>query len=407
MAITHIYNDELIKAILNIYSSVTKTPIVLVYNNKVLWQVSRDYCSPYCRYLSKLNPDLCRNDHIKRSKLKEPTLTICHAGLWNYVIPIKQRGEVVGALLTGQRRLKNKDEESFRVVEKFKQTLSNEEYSQLEKNFKETCIIEGFDIESLNTLKLIEERIYDHLKAQELERKRLLNLAHDLLLPMQSIIANSENLFEYLLKKNDEQASRAEEIMNQVSILSINVDNMRANLQGMPEERQDFGYHDIKGLLINISSIFKYEAISKNVLLNINMEKYGIRMSKQSISRAFYNLIHNAIKYSYTGSAEKPRHVDIIGKPKSNYYLITISNYGIGILEEELEKVFNEGYRGILSYDRERSGSGIGLFEAKKIIESHRGTIKIESILVGDNIYYGPYKINVNIRLPIDQYGQI
>jgi signal transduction histidine kinase len=83
---------------------------------------------------------------------------------------------------------------------------------------------------------------------------------------------------------------------------------------------------------------------------------------------------------------------------------IEIENYGVGILPEEITSgiIFEYGYRGKLSYDWNRTGSGIGLSEALKIAKKHGGNIWITSRPVaapkGDEKI--PYLTRVKIRLP-------
>lgn len=406
MSDLRIANDPLIKGILNLYSHTYDIPIVLVYNNSIVWQTSEAYCSPFCRLLNNLHPNLCKIDHLERAKLTEAKVTLCHAGLWNYVVPIKQGGKFVGALLTGQRRLSGKEKESFDIIKKFKSLLSEDDYSKLEKSYYDTPIIPGFKTQSLEDLKFIEERLYDIFDAQDLNNKKILNLAHELLLPMQSMVANAENLQEDLMKSKSEFAFKAEEILTQILKLGLIVDNIRSSLQGIQKETYRFEYHSINELISEMVSIFKYEAELKNIKINVDMDQYKIPMAKQHLNRAFFNLIHNAIKYSYSGSAKLKRSVDIVGKKKEDHYHIIISNFGIGILEKEKEKIFQEGYRGELSSDRERTGSGIGLSEAKKIIENHGGSIIIESTLTGTNKYSDPYKTNVHVILKADIHGR-
>ncbi|MCK9592269.1 MAG: PocR ligand-binding domain-containing protein [Methanoregula sp.] len=114
----NLINDDLVKSILNLYSSQTGIPITLVIKDLNTWQSEEKYCEDFCKFLHKRQPKKCHEDHIQRSKFKIPKLTICHAGLCNYVVPLKQNGEIIGALLTGQRRIRNKDDKSLAVLKK-------------------------------------------------------------------------------------------------------------------------------------------------------------------------------------------------------------------------------------------------------------------------------------------------
>lgn len=86
-------------------------------------------------------------------------------------------------------------------------------------------------------------------------------------------------------------------------------------------------------------------------------------------------LIDNAIKYSPEGS-------DIIirlQKRGNNFYSIEIQDYGIGIKQEDSDKVFERFYRSDPARSRQTGGSGLGLSIAKWIADKHNGHIELLS----------------------------
>ena len=117
---------------------------------------------------------------------------------------------------------------------------------------------------------------------------------------------------------------------------------------------------------------------------------------------AFNNLYSNAVKYSYTGMAKKERYIttecdeEILGGQK--YFSMDVSNFGVGILQDEIdsEKIYIPGYRGILSLDRNRTGSGVGLYLIREVIvRIHNGKIEI----VSENKESG-YLTTVKVMIP-------
>jgi len=133
-----------------------------------------------------------------------------------------------------------------------------------------------------------------------------------------------------------------------------------------------------------------YSIIGKNMELlypyaqqkGLNFVYKGERVAKASIAeehfdRTISNLLMNAVKYSYT---REGGYIDIVVEDNDEEVKIEISNYGIPIRRDEINKVFEYGYRGIFSPDWNRVGSGIGLADAKAVIEKHGGRIRIESV---------------------------
>ncbi|MGV8174191.1 MAG: sensor histidine kinase, partial [Methanothrix sp.] len=132
----------------------------------------------------------------------------------------------------------------------------------------------------------------------------------------------------------------------------------------------------------------------------------SLKISEEHIRRVFYIILSNAVKYSFDGTLNKRRRIDIScfkGGRGGKYYCIEVSNYGVGILPDEIsEKIYQFGYRGVLARDRNRFGSGLGLAAAKLIVEGHGGYIEIESDPIGNNLGgYSPHTTYVRIYLPL------
>jgi len=103
----------------------------------------------------------------------------------------------------------------------------------------------------------------------------------------------------------------------------------------------------------------------------------------------------------------RERRVEVEGSQNDLYYQIKITNYGIGILSDEIEKglIFTDGYQGELTHGENRTGSGKGLTFVKRVIDRHHGKIHVESIPMGnhEDIYGQPYLNTFTIELPISQ----
>lgn len=94
------------------------------------------------------------------------------------------------------------------------------------------------------------------------------------------------------------------------------------------------------------------------------------------LSRVFYNIIHNAISYTpQKGTITVEGHISL-GK-----YIVTVTDTGIGIPNKILGKIFEPFFQGDASRDESKKsgGAGLGLPIARKIIESHNGSIVIKS----------------------------
>ena len=88
---------------------------------------------------------------------------------------------------------------------------------------------------------------------------------------------------------------------------------------------------------------------------------------------AISNLLSNAIKYS------KSDDIDIILSKNENITIIEVKDYGIGIEEKHLPRIFERFYRIDKSRSRRKGGTGLGLSIVKNIVEFHNWKIEVQS----------------------------
>ncbi len=99
-----------------------------------------------------------------------------------------------------------------------------------------------------------------------------------------------------------------------------------------------------------------------------------LRGDKQRIRQVLVNLINNAIKYS-----PQADQIEVKVKGEGEQVTIEVTDFGIGIPESELGKIFGKFYSGESLSTKDFSGLGLGLFLARKIVELHRGEISVVS----------------------------
>ena len=98
-----------------------------------------------------------------------------------------------------------------------------------------------------------------------------------------------------------------------------------------------------------------------------------IAADRSSLSEVISNLIDNAIKYSQEGG-----EVVVSGEVKNNFVEITVHDSGIGMPQSVVGNLFNKFYRSHRSRQTV-SGTGLGLYICKAIVESHGGSIWVRS----------------------------
>lgn len=126
-------------------------------------------------------------------------------------------------------------------------------------------------------------------------------------------------------------------------------------------------------LVADLYEIAQKLAVKKKIEVSLSSTpNVFITGFKEKMARVLLNLIDNAVKYSYPGGK-----MEIILEKTPTKALITITDNGRGIAEEDLPQIFDRFYRG--SKTDKVLGSGLGLAIAKSIITLHHGDIKVKS----------------------------
>jgi len=128
---------------------------------------------------------------------------------------------------------------------------------------------------------------------------------------------------------------------------------------------------------VTIDSVKELKTFASNKKINLDceiIEPMQIKGEANLLKIAIKNIIKNAINFSYEESK-----VIIKNYSQDNKKIIEVQDFGIGIHENELNKIFEKFYRTDKSRNKESGGTGLGLSICDKIIRLHNGEIKITS----------------------------
>lgn len=225
---------------------------------------------------------------------------------------------------------------------------------------------------------IVIQDISKHAELDEMRKRFVADVSHELKTPITSILGYSEILLldeENLDKetKNRFQSTilretkRMNELVNDLLTLS-KYDSSFKN-----QQKEIFQITDIVKERVDV---LKYEAEEKGLQLNSNITAnipliYG---DKKDITRVITNIISNAIKYTEKGT------IDVyIGFALNDVY-VKVKDTGIGIAQENIPKIFERFYRVEDSRVRNKcGGSGLGLSIVKKIMDENDGVVSVKS----------------------------
>ena len=146
---------------------------------------------------------------------------------------------------------------------------------------------------------------------------------------------------------------------------------------GMPRELTD-----LYRIALNAAEALQIEAESADVTVNVEGSPtilFGVPLVLYSI---VYNLCSNAINYSNKGGQVLVTVRDLPGKAQ-----LTVSDKGIGIPAEDLDRIFERFYRVDKSHSKEVGGTGLGLSIVKHAAEIHDAEIRVTSKLGKGSVF--------------------
>ena len=251
--------------------------------------------------------------------------------------------------------------------------LENDVYEEL------TPLLQGIDVQNR-----------EKEKAAEMRKEFSANVSHELKTPLTSISGYAEIMKNGLVRPEDMKGF-SERIYNEASRLITLVEDIikisKLDEKSIELEKQEV---DLYLLVREICTRLAPQAEKKSVRFEVSGEHVSYNGIRQILDEMIYNLCENAVKYNVKGGKVSVWTGNTLEGPK-----VIVEDTGIGIPEEEKERVFERFYRVDKSHSRENGGTGLGLsivkhgallHDAKIQISSNLGKgTKIELIFGGDS----------------------
>lgn len=211
---------------------------------------------------------------------------------------------------------------------------------------------------------------------EELQNALLNSISHDLRTPLASITGAFSGLMEAETQKKGgvhfDKKSRLELIETGVEE-SARLNRLVGNLLDM--SRLETGSlhlnihpEDLQAVIGNALSRLEPLLKDREVNMEIEPDLPLVPMDASLVEQVFVNLIDNAVKFS-----KRNTPIEIRAYYTGGEVSVSVSNLGVGIPEEDLEKVFDKFYR--VRRREEIGGTGLGLSICKGFVEAHGGRI--------------------------------
>ncbi len=202
------------------------------------------------------------------------------------------------------------------------------------------------------------------------------SVSHELRTPLTSVKGFSSLLVEEKFGKLPDQAKERlikidENVNKLMDIVNTLLDISRIESGRMEIKIAPF---DIVKLISDVADFLAPQVESNGLQLNLDAPKaVNVFIDKNLIERVLINLINNAIKFTSSGGK-----ITVKVMLQNHKTLISISDTGCGIKSDDMDKIFQEFFR-VESTSTQVKGSGLGLSLVKRIIDTHKEKIWVES----------------------------
>lgn len=228
-------------------------------------------------------------------------------------------------------------------------------------------------------------------KANEAKSEFITNMSHEIRTPLNAIIGFSE-LLKNTLK--DEKSKSYIDTINVSGNCLHTIINDILDLSKIESGKIELNYKPIKlvNIFKEIESIFKQIVEIKNLEFIVDVQEYftdNVLLDEVRIRQILLNLVGNAVKFTESGYVKLSLKASTAATDSSSLDIrISVEDTGIGIPEDEKDKIF-ESFKQVSGQNIKKfGGTGLGLSITKRLAEMMQGKILLESTLGEGSIFY-------------------
>lgn len=270
---------------------------------------------------------------------------------------------------------------AFLFIKYIKLILSNISKTNDELNESKKEIIKANSLLEEKIEQRTKELVLERNKAQEATKAKsyfLANMSHEIRTPMNGILGMA-----HLVLKTDlsgKQKNYIKKIQGSANtLLSIINDILDISKIEAGKLQIENAYFDLFKVIENVINLIELKAYEKNLDVvvdyypEIGKEFYGDSLR---INQILTNLLSNAVKFTQKGEIGL-----VVKKGKNEKIRFEVSDTGIGLSKEHIEKIFDSFTQADLTTTKEYGGTGLGLSITKQLVELMNGKIWVESEL--------------------------
>jgi two-component system, OmpR family, sensor histidine kinase SenX3 len=216
--------------------------------------------------------------------------------------------------------------------------------------------------------------VSERRRLEDVRRDFVANVSHELKTPMGALSL----LAETLLSETEPAVGRrlAERIHTEAFRVSRIIDDL-LDLSRIESEESP----PREPVLINLimaEATERIRAAADHRRIKISLEEpeppVAVLGDRRQLTSAVYNLLENAVKFSYEDST-----VDLLGRVEDGEVVIDVRDRGVGIPARDLDRIFERFYRVDQGRGRATGGTGLGLAIVRHVASNHHGKVHVDS----------------------------
>ena len=217
--------------------------------------------------------------------------------------------------------------------------------------------------------------ITEKAERESLRREFTANVSHELRTPLTSISGFAELLMNGAVPSDDVR-NFAKDIYDEVQrLIALVHDIMRLSRLDEGSEADVLEKVDLSAIAEEVIMRLSTKARNADVTISFSHEGRTELMGSESLlDEMVYNLVENAIKYNKDNGS-----VSVSVKGSEDNVTLTVADTGIGIPDEDKDRVFERFYRVDKSRSRSSGGTGLGLSIVRHAVMFHNGTVTLDS----------------------------
>lgn len=395
----------------------------------IMTEVAKKNFTSYCKTIWSFEKgkQKCDTDHAKRAKsIDAERLSLCHAGLHNYGIPIRFEGKTVACLLCGQWRVVDSIEKAEENHETMISALCQQITEQRKDKLTDTLRkqYESVDVKSGEFPHLQKFRnlasLYGWMYSAHEEFIKSLDERNKTIDEFQSIIDEEKLLYHDIVQLEIQalmdvfaslQHTVREFPLSIESEVNDKTGDMLDILDGAKHrlwfsKAAQFAWKKSQTTRIDLVEVMERcitelnaSARRKSVVFQFNQKPVGgipLIGNYYQMYIALWNILHNAVKYSHRGFHRlRGIEVCIWVTTENSKFRICVENFGVGILEHESKSIYLPGKRGEIAKRERPHGAGRGLYEALTMLSKNKCILSHVSKEVSKGRYLTKFSIDV------------